>query len=213
MEPILLRDCTTRGTPVRFHTEFISFTQDADGVSTSVRDVLTGHEYTIRSKYLLACDGGRSKIVEQLQLPLNVFPAGGVAMNIHFRCDLTPFMPSRISNLTHTLHPGRINKDWAINSLIRAVKPWTEWYITVFSKPGVDIRAPSTAEYMEEVEKMIGPGCPPTTYLGTIPWKINETVAKYYSVGNVFCLGDAVHRHPPFNGVRYMFISLDGTNR
>lgn len=32
-------------------------------------------------------------------------------------------------------------------------------------------------------------------------WYINETVAERYSDGNIFCLGDAVHRHPPFNGL------------
>ncbi|AEO58411.1 hypothetical protein MYCTH_2110731 [Thermothelomyces thermophilus ATCC 42464] len=32
-------------------------------------------------------------------------------------------------------------------------------------------------------------------------WWINKTVAEYYSDGNIFCLGDMVYRHPPFNGL------------
>jgi 2-polyprenyl-6-methoxyphenol hydroxylase-like FAD-dependent oxidoreductase len=28
-------------------------------------------------------------------------------------------------------------------------------------------------------------------------WYINEIVAERYSDGNIYCLGDAVHRHPP----------------
>lgn len=32
-------------------------------------------------------------------------------------------------------------------------------------------------------------------------WYINEIVAKEYSKGNVICLGDALHRHPPMNGL------------
>jgi 2-polyprenyl-6-methoxyphenol hydroxylase-like FAD-dependent oxidoreductase len=32
-------------------------------------------------------------------------------------------------------------------------------------------------------------------------WYINEIVAKEYAKGNVICLGDAVHRHPPMNGL------------
>lgn len=31
-------------------------------------------------------------------------------------------------------------------------------------------------------------------------WRINECYAEEYSKGNVFCLGDAAHRHPPHNG-------------
>jgi 2-polyprenyl-6-methoxyphenol hydroxylase-like FAD-dependent oxidoreductase len=30
---------------------------------------------------------------------------------------------------------------------------------------------------------------------------INDIVATKYAKGNVFCLGDAVHRHPPSNGL------------
>lgn len=36
---------------------------------------------------------------------------------------------------------------------------------------------------------------------GTSKWRINDCVALTYSKGNVFCLGDAVHRHPPQNGL------------
>jgi 2-polyprenyl-6-methoxyphenol hydroxylase-like FAD-dependent oxidoreductase len=32
-------------------------------------------------------------------------------------------------------------------------------------------------------------------------WYINEIVVKEYSEGNVTCFGDAVHRHPPMNGL------------
>jgi hypothetical protein len=34
-------------------------------------------------------------------------------------------------------------------------------------------------------------------------WNINEIVAEYYSdpTSTIHCLGDAVHRHPPFNGL------------
>jgi 2,4-dichlorophenol 6-monooxygenase len=32
-------------------------------------------------------------------------------------------------------------------------------------------------------------------------WTINRSVADHYSVGRVFSMGDAVHRHPPTNGL------------
>ena len=32
-------------------------------------------------------------------------------------------------------------------------------------------------------------------------WTVNNMVARRYSKGRVFCMGDAVHRHPPSNGL------------
>ena len=51
-----------RGTQTRFSTEYLSHTQDADGVDVRVRDRLTGREYTIRAKYLIGADGARSEV-------------------------------------------------------------------------------------------------------------------------------------------------------
>ncbi|MBS2085423.1 FAD-dependent monooxygenase, partial [Klebsiella pneumoniae] len=35
----------------------------------------------------------------------------------------------------------------------------------------------------------------------TSTWTVNEMYAGHYSSGRVFCVGDAVHRHPPTNGL------------
>ena len=32
-------------------------------------------------------------------------------------------------------------------------------------------------------------------------WTVNHMHAKEYAKGRVFCMGDAVHRHPPSNGL------------
>src|SRR5207247_9828023 len=43
----------------------------------------------------------------------------------------------------------------------------------------------------------------PTTFKirSTSLWSVNRLYATRYSNGRVFCLGDAVHRHPPSNGL------------
>jgi len=70
-------------------------------------------------------------------------------------------------------------------------------------KPGTGVDFdPSEEEYLKRVKEMIGDDSLPVEVLGVSKWYINETVAEYYSDGgNIFCLGDAVHRHPPFNGL------------
>ena len=122
MEPILVKDATTRGAKIRFDTEFVTFTQDGDSVTSTLRDLVTGTEYQVKSRYLVGADGGRSTIVEQLKIPLDIKPDGGVAINVHFKGDLTPWMSSRIANLTHCFLPDKPAPDYAVMGVLRAIK-------------------------------------------------------------------------------------------
>ena len=65
-----------RNTPdavqVLWNTKLVSFTQISDGVSGGVCAVLEsdGKRFTEQADWLIACDGGRSTVREQMQLPL-----------------------------------------------------------------------------------------------------------------------------------------------
>src|ERR1700721_2946231 len=58
-EPVMMQAAQARGAKVRFDTEYLSHTQDESGVTTQVKDRLTGAVYAIRSKYLVGADGAR----------------------------------------------------------------------------------------------------------------------------------------------------------
>ena len=45
---------------IRFHHELIALDQDENGVSARIKNHDTREEYSVRSRYLLGCDGGRS---------------------------------------------------------------------------------------------------------------------------------------------------------
>ena len=60
LEPILFNAACARGTKARLSTEFLSFEQDDTGVTATVRDRVGAKEYTVRAKYLIGADGGRS---------------------------------------------------------------------------------------------------------------------------------------------------------
>ena len=82
MEPILLREATVRGVITNFNTEFQLFIQDTDGITTTVKDIISNNVYQIRSKFLVGCDGGRSEIAKQLQIPMLTQPGQGIAINM-----------------------------------------------------------------------------------------------------------------------------------
>ncbi|MNP15840.1 2,4-dichlorophenol 6-monooxygenase [compost metagenome] len=59
----------------------------------------------------------------------------------------------------------------------------------------------SEAAVIERARRVIGDADIPVEVLATSKWQINHVVANRYSLGRVFCAGDAVHRHPPANGL------------
>lgn len=200
MEPVLVDAATSRGTVLRYSTVYKSFTQDADGVTVTVADLVRGDEYTIRARYLIGADGGRSQVARDAGLPMGGQMGGAGSVNIVFDADLSRYTAHRPSTLYWVLAPGATVGGIGAG-LVRCVRPWTEWLIVW----GYDVTAGApdlTTEYAESVvRRLIGDDEIPVTVRSSSAWTVNEMYAETYSNGRVFCAGDAVHRHPPSNGL------------
>ncbi|WP_046728884.1 FAD-dependent oxidoreductase [Streptomyces humi] len=200
MEPVLVDAATSRGTVFRYSTVYKSFTQDADGVTVTVADRVRGDEYTIRARYLIGADGGRSQVAQDAGLPMGGQMGVAGSVNIVFDADLSRYTAHRPSTLYWVLAPGATVGGIGAG-LVRCVRPWTEWLIVW----GYDVTAGApdlTTEYAESVvRRLIGDDEIPVTVRSSSAWTVNEMYAETYSNGRVFCAGDAVHRHPPSNGL------------
>lgn len=106
LEPILVENAAKRGTHTRFSTEYISHTQDANGVTANVRDRLTGFEYQIRAKYMIGADGARSIVANELKLPIEGRMDIAGSMNITFKADIANYVEGRPSVLYWVIQPG-----------------------------------------------------------------------------------------------------------
>ncbi|KAE8406396.1 FAD binding domain-containing protein [Aspergillus pseudonomiae] len=202
LEPALVRYATQHGFNARFNTSFVEFTEDDSGriLSTLYDEVLKQH-YTVRSKYLFGADGARSRIMKQLQIPLISKPGKGVAINVLVKADLSNLIKHRMGNLHFILQPDRPHSLFGWLCIARMVKPWHEWMFILFPHQQSWNLSPSNDEYVGHIRSLIGDSSIDVTILGVSQWNINEIVAERYSMKNVFCLGDAVHRHPPMNGL------------
>lgn len=200
LEPILVRNATMRGTQTRFSSEYVSHMQDADGVTTTVLDRMTGEQYQVRSKYLIGADGARSKVGADLGLPYEGAMDIAGSMNITFTADLEGLVGHRPSVLYWVIQPGA-NVGGIGAGLVRMVRPWHEWLIVW----GYDITQPPPSvdddAAKEIVYQLLGARDIDVTITGTSLWGNNEMYATELSRGRVFCVGDAVHRHPPSNGL------------
>ncbi|TDC67762.1 2,4-dichlorophenol 6-monooxygenase [Actinomadura sp. GC306] len=200
LEPLLIDAAATRGAIVSFNTEYLDHVQDEDGVTVRLRDGRTGREFTQRARYLLGFDGARSRIVEQLGLPLEGELARAGTAYIRFRADLSRYTAHRPSILY-----------WVFNSkagfgeigmgLLRAIRPWEEW----IAGWGFDMAAgePDLADekVTEQIRTLVGDPGIEIEILTKSLWYVNQQHATRYSRGRVFCGGDAVHRHPPSSGL------------
>jgi len=200
LEPILVKNATARGTQSRFSTEYLSHAQDEDGVNTTVRDRLTGSVYTIRSRYLIGADGARSMVAEDIGLPMEGAMDIAGSMNITFKADISQYVATRPSVLYWVIQPGS-NVGGIGAGLVRMVRTWNEWLIVW----GYDISQPpptvDAAAATQIVRNLLGMPDLDVEITGTSLWGNNEMYATHLQKQRVFCAGDAVHRHPPSNGL------------
>ena len=199
-EPILIGHAADRGSRIRFDTEYVGLVQDEDGVTVTVRDRLSGHTYEIRAKYVIGADGGRSKVAADVGLPFEGQMDVAGSMNIVFHADLSALVEHRPSVLYWVLQPGSDIGGIGMG-LVRMVRPWDEWLIVW----GYDIDE-LPPELDDEaatriVHSLVGDDSIPVTIRSTSLWGNNKMYATRYREGRVFCMGDAVHRHPPSNGL------------
>ncbi|MEM0949649.1 MAG: FAD-dependent monooxygenase [Pseudomonadota bacterium] len=200
MEPLLFKTACSRGTQARMSTEYLHHTQDIDGVTATLRDRLSGEEFTVRAKYLVGADGGNSIVAEQENLPFEGQMGVGGSMNILFRADLSKYVAHRPSVLYWVMQPGADVGGIGMG-LVRMVRPWNEWLIVW----GYDINQPPPAvdEAMatDVARQLVGDPDLEIDLISANTWTVNNMYATNMQKDRVFIMGDAAHRHPPSNGL------------
>ncbi len=200
LEPIVFGAACGRGTRARLSTEYISHTEDKTGITAKVRDRVLGEEFEIRAKYLIGADGGNSAVAENIKLPMKGKMGVGGSINIIIEADLSKYVAHRPSVLYWVLQPGS-NVGGIGMGVVRMVRPWNEWLIIW----GYDINqpAPKVTEAFAKnvVYSLIGEKTVPVKVKSVSTWTVNHMHAEKYAKGRTFCMGDAVHRHPPSNGL------------
>jgi 2,4-dichlorophenol 6-monooxygenase len=200
MEPILFKTACARGAQSRMSMEYLSHAQDADGVTTTCRDRLTGRDVTIRSKFLVGADGGNSLVADHCGLPFEGKMGVGGSMNILFRADLSRFVAHRPSVLYWVMQPGADVGGIGMG-LVRMVRPWNEWLIVW----GYDISQPApvvdAALATQVARQLVGDPELEIELISANTWTVNNQYAIHMQQGRVFIMGDAAHRHPPSNGL------------
>jgi 2,4-dichlorophenol 6-monooxygenase len=200
LEPVLVKNAAARGASFAFNTEYLDHVQDQKGVTAHLEDRRSGRRYCVRAKYMIGADGARSKVVEQLGLPLEGQMARAATAYVLFEADLSRYVAHRPSIIHFVVTPAARYGEMGLG-LLRAVRPWHTW----IAGWGFDMSAgePDFADDVvtEKIRGFVGDPELEVEITSTSTWYVNEAYATSFSSGRVFCGGDAVHRHPPSNGL------------
>ena len=199
LEPILVTAALRLGSHVRFGMELLSFQQDQNGVTALVRDRVTGEDVEVHAKYMIGADGGRSRVVEQLGIPLIGRKGLGDVITVLCEVDLGDYLAHRHAALYQIVQPA--SSKWGAITNFRMVRPWDRWVVSLMRADASALTDPQIGEIEEQVRAAIGAPLPVKVLEDVSVWSVSDAVASHYTVGRVLCMGDAVHRHPPSNGL------------
>lgn len=182
-EEILRERLAALGVTVELNTELTGLSQDADGVTATL-----GTGETVRARYLVGADGGRSTVRKQLGIE---FPGETDESTTML------FADTHVDGITHD--HGRI---WPIGDTAGvSVMPLagTDLFVVVAATPDSD--EPVLDYLRRQVLAATGRTdivVRDVTWHTT--WRANTRLAQRFRVGRVFLAGDAGHVHPPTGG-------------
>jgi putative polyketide hydroxylase len=199
LEALLLERAQARGVATSFGTELTGLSQDAAGVVADVLDRRTGARQRIRAAYLVAADGNRSRIRDQLGIGTHGHGTIGHTATMVFEADLEPYLKGRRLGVCHLDTPG----PGTVLLSHDGVRRW------VFSMP----YRPDAGETLEDfddrrcgalIRQAVGD---PTLAVRVVPqladgtrvlaYEVAARVADRFRDDRVFLVGDAAHVMPP----------------
>src|SRR5215471_16014212 len=191
LEPLLLAEAKRRGCDVRYNNDLISFAQDSEGVSATIRDRATEGTSLIRADYLLAADGAHSHI----RKTLGIKGEGLGVLDEHY---IFIYFRARWGDLIRGYE----------NDAILIDRPGIRGFflITDADRGMFLIQEESAEDYsFERCKELVvdGIGKPdlPVEIVDIAHWQPGQLVAEQFGQGRVFLVGDAAHTMPPKLGL------------
>jgi 2-polyprenyl-6-methoxyphenol hydroxylase-like FAD-dependent oxidoreductase len=200
LEPILRRRAEGTGARVISGAEVTAFSQDAGGVTTTVRDVETGAEQTIRSQYLVGADGAHSRVRELAGIEFDGRGVFSNSITIYFTAPLARLLTGKNFSVIYVGNPHlggffRLDKD--LNSGFLVVNTAGDTSKPESSSPANDVREETLVAH---VRHAAGVDDLPVTITGTARWRATSDVARRFRDRRVFLAGDSAHLMPPNGG-------------
>ncbi|MBY8338489.1 FAD-dependent monooxygenase [Streptomyces spinosirectus] len=193
LEPVLLDQAARLCGELRFNTEMMSFDSDPTGVTAVVKSRETGEHTTVRADYLVAADGPRSPVREQLGIgrsgPGDLFHNVSVTFRSRALADVVGERRFIVCYLTNpdadgALLPVDNRENWVFHA------PW-------HPEHGETLEEFTDERCIEHIRRAVGVADLDVEITGRAPWHAAQRVAERYRSGRVFLAGDSAHEMSP----------------
>ncbi|MEU0028460.1 FAD-dependent monooxygenase [Streptomyces sp. NPDC006335] len=193
LEPVLLDHAARLGGDLRYGTELLSFESEPSGVTAILKSRETGEHTTVLADYLVAADGPRSPVREQLGIgqsgPGDLFSNVSITFRSRRLADVVGERRFIVCYLT----------DPAADGALLPVDNRENW---VFHAPWHPERGETLEEFTDErcvehIRRAVGVADLDVEITGRAPWHAAQRVARAYRSGRVFLAGDSAHEMSP----------------
>jgi putative polyketide hydroxylase len=193
LEPVLLEHAGRLGGDLRYGTELLSFESGPSGVTAVVKSRETGEHTTFLADYLVAADGPRSPVREQLGIgqsgPGDLFSNVSITFRSRRLAEVVGERRFIVCYLT----------DPAADGALLPVDNRENW---VFHAPWHPERGETLEEFTDErcvehIRRAVGVADLDVHITGRAPWHAAQRVARSYRAGRVFLAGDSAHEMSP----------------
>lgn len=211
LEPILRKHAEAAGAQLLYRTEATDLRQDEDGVTVTMRDLDSGNERRVRADYVIAADGNRSPIREQLGIAMQGHGVLSESITIYFKADadLEPLLRGRNQGVQYVTNPllrgfFRLNRNGnsgflVVNLVGDTARP--EIVAAYPDAPWANVAEGITEQRaLELLRAAIGVPEMPLTIKDIATWRAVADCAERFRDGRVFLAGDAAHVVPPNGG-------------
>jgi 2-polyprenyl-6-methoxyphenol hydroxylase-like FAD-dependent oxidoreductase len=193
-DPILRRFAAAqRGVELRYQTRLLSFREAGDHVVAELEDVSNGARHLVRAQFLAGCDGGASRVREQLGITMSGRPIVTYTTNVIFRC---PDLVSRHDKGKAYRHIF-LGPEGTWGTIV-AINGCDQWRMSIIGRADRTEMLDET-EIRAAIRRAAGFDFD-YEILSIMPWVRRELVAERYRVGRAFIAGDAAHMMSPTGG-------------
>src|SRR5204863_7675440 len=207
LEPILRDRAREAGATIIQGAQIIDVRQDSNGVSVTVEYVDGGNMRELRAGYLIAADGGHSKVRECLGIGYEGRGAFSNSVTIYFTADVSPWVGNNAWSVIYVNNPVlrgffRLNRSAQARFLAT----------NALGHPNLASRAPAAAAtdvsdhgLIELVRAGVGNPHLAVRIDGHTRWHATANVAQKFQDKRIFIAGDAANLMPPngcFGGTR-----------
>ncbi len=186
LEPILRKRALELGSELKLGVELVSFEQTPNEVIATLRHRDSGENEQVRCQYLLAADGAKSPIREQLGISRCGVGELETIHSVLFHC------PQADEILSSGVHQFAISND-KVRGFLTTYQDG-RWVLMFQDGIERDQQA-----LLEAIDAALGKKLD-VEIITTGQWQLGANIADSYAQGRVFLIGDAAHQLPPTRG-------------